>query len=168
MCSCALTPAHITDEVLSCRAEAVHQTVYRGRILGSDSYSATGLVSLLQSWVQGGAATLTIDAARLQLDTTCDATLDNGDSPACPPPSPAASSTPPSPTSVCLTQTVTVYYTVLASPDSVASESTPQSGLLSGGEIGGLIIGVIVALLLLVFIALLLVVLVKAGAARKQ
>ena len=167
MCSCALTPTHVTDEVLSCRAEAVHQTVYRGRILGSDSYSATGLVSLLQSWVQGGAAALTIDAARLQLDTTCDATLDNGDSPACPPPLPVASSTPPSP-SGCLTQTVTVYNTVLASPDSVASESTPQSGLLSGGEIGGLIIGVIVALLLLVFIALLLVVLVKAGAARKQ
>ena len=122
--------------------------VYRGRILGSDSYSATGLVSLLQSWVQGGAAALTIDAARLQLDTTCDATLDNGDSPDCPT---AVLPTPSSPPVVC-----PPYFT-----DQTSTVTGERAAALSGGEIGGLIVGIVIALLLLVFIALLLVVLVK-------
>ena len=82
--TCGLTAANIKDNEFSCRGGLTKQIVYRARIVGTDVYSAPGLVSLLQSWVGSGRASIMVQSSRLQLDPTCDAYLDTLQAPDCP------------------------------------------------------------------------------------
>ena len=76
--------ANIKDDEFSCRGGITKQIVYRARIVGTDVYSSPGLVSLMQSWVGSGMASIMVQSSRLQLDPTCDTYLDTLQSPDCP------------------------------------------------------------------------------------
>ena len=122
-----------------------NQVIYRGRMLGTDSYSATGLVQMIGDWVQSVQGSIVVDSALLDLEAQCETVLDNPMAPDC---------------------TVTIPTT--ATPTTVGSDNTPslkpeaQSGNnLSGGAVGGLVLGLIIAVLLVIFIILLVAVLLR-------
>ena len=83
--TCGLTIANIKDDEFSCRGGLTKKIVYRARIVGTDTYSAPGLVSLMQSWVGSGRASIMVQSSRLHLDPTCVASLDTLQSSDCPP-----------------------------------------------------------------------------------
>ena len=128
LCQCGLTAAHITDDEISCRNGLVEQISYRARIIGTSSYSAVGLVDILQDWISNGQASVNIGITRLDIDPSCPAFLESLSAPDCP-----GSGT---------------------RPPSVA----PQTGdRVSAGEVGGIIVGVVIAVMLLVLIVLIAV-----------
>ena len=83
--ACDLTVANIKDDEFSCRGGLTKQIVYRARMVGTNTYSAAGLVSLMRSWVGSGRASIMVQSSRLHLDPTCDAYLDTLQSSDCPP-----------------------------------------------------------------------------------
>ena len=131
----------------------MNQIVYRARILGTSDYSASALVDLMQSWVDGGQASVNVGFSRLQVDPTCPVSLDNLLAPDCPllPTEPTATST-------------SVIVTSPSTSEPPTSPSTPprvSKEEVSAGEIGGIIVGVVIAVLLLVVIILLVGLVVK-------
>ena len=83
--TCDLTAVNIKDDEFSCRGGLTNFIVYRARIVGTDTYSAPGLVSLMQSWVGSSRASIMVQSSHLHLDPTCDTYLDTLQSPDCPP-----------------------------------------------------------------------------------
>ena len=145
----------------------MNQIVYRARILGTSDYSASALVDLMQSWVDGGQASINVGVARLQVDPTCPVSLDNLLAPDCPllPTEPTTTSTvtttSPS-TSEPPTTAIVISSSITSEPPT--SPSTPprvSKEEISAGEIGGIIVGVVIAVLLLVVIILLVGLVVK-------
>ena len=128
--TCGLTAANIKEDEFSCRGGLTKQIVYRGRIVGTEVYSATGLISLIQSWVASGRASLMIQSSRLHLDPSCDVALDTLKSPDCPP------------------KDVTVTN---------AQQSVVGGGGASVGEIGGIVVGGVIIALLAILIVILAV-----------
>ena len=139
--TCGLTVANIKDNEFSCRGGLTKQIVYRARIVGTDVYSAPGLVSLMQSWVGSGRASIMVQSSRLHLDSACATSLDTLKSPDC---KGRGDSTPKPPT------------------DSFGKPITaPQSGSSGGaslGEIGGIAVGGVIIFLLAILIVLIVVV----------
>ena len=134
--TCGLTAANIKDDEFSCRGGLTKQIVYRARMMGTDTYSAPGLVSLMQSWVGSGRASIMVQSSRLHLDQTCDAYLDTLKAPDCE--GREESST--------------------TNPIASVSPAAANSPGASAGQIGGIAIGVIIAVLLIIFIVLLIAV----------
>ena len=139
---CRLTNGTITDESLRCE-EGVDQAVFRARLIGNNYYSASGLVNLLQMWVEGGGATLAVNTVSYPIDSSCPTPLDSPTDPGCP-------------STVVMTTTTGATTTPPPSIDSLGSRGT-----ISRGEIGGLAIGVLIATLLVVFIALVVVLILR-------
>ena len=139
-CQCDLTAAHITNDELSCRGRLVNQIVYRARILGTSDYSASALVDLMQSWVDGGQASVSVGVSRLQVDPTCPVSLDNLLAPDCPQ-SPTAMASPTGATT--------------PTTGSITQPRTSNGDSISAGQIGGIVVGVLIAVLLLAAIVLL-------------
>ena len=142
--TCGLTAANIKDDEFSCHGGLTNFIVYRARIVGTDTYSAPGLVSLMQSWVGSGRASIMVQSSRLHLDPTCDAYLDTLQSPDCPPGEqiPSLWTSP-------ITNSEFTEMTLSVSDD--------ESGSASGG---GVIAGSISAVVLVILCMLLILVLV--------
>ena len=81
---CNLTADDISDDEFSCRGGLTKHIVYRGEIGGTEIYSAQALVSLIQSWVAGGSASITVLSHRLDLDKHCTTVLRDLNEPDCP------------------------------------------------------------------------------------
>ena len=143
--TCGLTAANIKDDEFSCHGGLTNFIVYRARIVGTDTYSAPGLVSLMQSWVGSGRASIMVQSSRLHLDQTCDAYLDTLQSPDCPP-GEQIQSLPTSP----ITDLEFTEMTLLVSGDDSGSAS-------GGGVIAGSISAVVVVILAILCMLLILV-----------
>ncbi len=163
-CKCSLTTAHITNDELSCRGGLMNQIVYRARILGTSSYSASALVELMQSWVDEGQASVNVGVSRLQVDPTCPVSLANLLAPDCP----VLPTEPPTTSTTSTTAVVTSSSSTSEPPTSTSepptSPSTPQrvsKEAISAGEIGGIVVGIVIAVLLLVLIIILVGLVVK-------
>ena len=130
--SCRLFNRTVTDEELSCR-ERADQVVFRARIIGNSQYSASGLINLLQSWVMSGTASVSVNSIRYHIDPTCSTALDSLTAPDC-----------------------AIFGTASAPSTTSLSPAVSLSSItgISGGEIGGIIIGAVIVVLLLFFIAL--------------
>ncbi len=84
LCSCGLTAAHLQNSVFSCADDGlIDQVVYRARILGSNSYNAQDLVSLIQAWVDSDDAWIIAGLFRFKVDARCATSLDTLRSPDC-------------------------------------------------------------------------------------
>ena len=136
--TCGLTVANIKDDEFSCRGELTTQIVYRARIVGTDVYSAPGLVSLIQSWVGSGRASIMVQSSRLHLDSTCDAFLDTLKALDC--------------------EGGGELSTTTESTIPRASSEAAHSQSVRVGEIGGIAVGVLIAALLVILIVLIVVV----------
>ena len=134
--TCGLTTANIKDDEFSCRGGLTDYIVYRARIVGTDTYSAPGLVSLMQSWVDSGRASIMVQSSRLHLDPTCDASLDTLKAPDCESPGEESSTT----------------------TESSAEAAAAKTSGASVGEIGGIAVGVLIAVLLIILIVLVVLV----------
>ena len=159
--TCQLTVANIKDDEFSCRGRLTNFIVYRARIVGTDVYSASGLVSLMQSWVGTGRASIAIQSSsRLHLDASCPTSLDTLRSPDCP------LAVPP-PTTTTLGERPETK-PIKTEPKGTTTEKPQPSGANSGvsesagaGEIGGIFVGVVIVVLLAVVAVLLLLVLLR-------
>ncbi|XP_064388769.1 uncharacterized protein LOC135336822 isoform X2 [Halichondria panicea] len=83
LCSCDVTADHLQNSVFSCADGLVDQVVYRARIIGSDSYNAQDLVSLIQAWVNSDDAMIIAGFFRFNVDASCITSLDTLRSPDC-------------------------------------------------------------------------------------
>ena len=128
-------------------------------MVGTDVYSAPGLVSLMQSWVGSGRASIAIQSSsRLHLDATCPTSLDTLRSPDCPFVSPPITTTISAPETNPTKKKPAGTTTVKPLP------SEPRTGLSASaraGEIGGIFVGLVIVLLLAVVIVLLSIILLK-------
>ena len=125
--------ANIRDDEFSCDRGLKNHIVYRAMIIGTDTYSAPSLVSLIQSWVSSGSASLSAFSSRLRLDKDCVTFLDTFSEPVC-----------------------QVKVEPQQSKDNVTPNSSPQQ--FKAGEIGGILIGIIIIVLLAVLITIIVVV----------
>jgi len=147
-CKCGVTPSHISEGEFSCRRGSGDSINYRARIKGTSSRSASDLVALIQSWVQGGQASVHVESARFSLDPSCSAALDNihaldcGSQPLTPtePPSQSVSRPP---------QQETPYTQSLV--DNSESMSSAQAG---GFVLGGIVAGVLLVLMIVFIVVL--------------
>ena len=150
--TCGFTVANIKDDEFSCRGGLTKQIVYRARIMGTDVYSATGLVSLMQSWVGSGRASIMVQSSRLHLDSTCSASLDTLKAPDCQggeeKPTTSVPTTPSEPTKPTV------------SPSAAAASGS------SVGEIGGVAVGAVIIVLLAILIVLVVVVMMRKWRAK--
>ena len=96
-------------------------------MVGTDTYSATGLVSLMQSWVGSGKASIMVQSSRLNLDPTCDTNLDS------------------------LYDTDCLY-----SPIKPPTAAPFNSHGVSGGEIAGIVVGLVIILLLVTLVVVII------------
>ena len=139
--SCGLTVANIRDDEFSCHGGLTNRIVYRAMIIGTGTYSAPNLVSLIQSWVANGSASVTVFSSRLQVDKDCTTYLDTFNEPDCP-----------------LMIDRESQQTTIAPKPKVPSASSHH---IRAGEIGGFFIGAIVIVLLAVLILVIVVVALK-------
>ena len=160
MCStCGLTTANIWDDEFSCRGGLTSQIIYRTMVIGTSVYSAPGLVSLLESWVASGTASITVLSSRLHLDKDCSTPLDTLSDPDCPLEVEI-------PTTMRITMPTTAV-PMMTTPKEVKETTTkpedkddnlgsivkPVVGEnVRAGEIGGFLVGAIIAILLVVLI----------------
>ena len=167
---CRLTTANIRDDEFSCRGGLTNQIVYRAMIIGTTTSSPTDLVSLIQSWVRGGAASIRVPSStRLYIDPDCDAILDTLWDPDCP----LSSTTTPPPTTDISTTTASISTTepdtTTAAPGTTTENSEMESGSVGGAEasvirpgvIGGVVLAVVIVVLVAVFLVVLIVTIVK-------
>ena len=141
--ACGLTVANIKDDEFSCRGGLTKQIVYRARIVGTDTYSAPGLVSLMQSWVGSGRASIMVQSSRLHLDPTCSSSLDTLKAPDC---------------EVLQRPTDSTEPTRSTKPNSKTEPFQSGSSGVSVGEIGGIAVGGVIVVLLAILILLIAVV----------
>lgn len=142
--ACGLTTANIKDDEFSCRGDTSNHIVYRAMIVGTEVYSAPHLVSLIQSWVASGIASITVLSTRLHLDKDCNTYLDSFIEPDCPLEFVATSAGIP----------VTTF--AMENKEPVVDQVN-----IRAGEIGGFIIGVIIIILLAVLILVIAAITIK-------
>ena len=171
---CRLTMANIRDDEFSCRGGLTDQIVYRAMIIGTTTSSPTNLVSLIQSWVRGGAASIRISSStRLYIDPDCDAILDTLWDPDCPLSSITTTTLPPT-TSDTSTTTASISTTepetTTATSGTTTESPETESGSVGGAEasavvrpgvIGGVVLAVVIVVLIVVFLVVLIVTIVK-------
>ena len=104
-------------------------------------YSASGLVSLMQSWVESDTASVMVDSTRFHLDPTCYTVLDSPFGIDCIKDQAPVTKLPP--------------HTTLT-PSVKPPTSAPVSGSISAGEIGGIAVGVGIVLLLIILIVVII------------
>lgn len=170
---CRLTTANIRDDEFSCRGGLTNQIVYRAMIIGTTTSSPTDLVSLIQLWVRGGAASIRVSSStRLYIDPDCDAILDTLRDPDCPLSSSATTTPPPTTTDISTTTasiSTTESDTTTAASGRTTESSETESGSVGGAEasvvrpgvIGGVVLAVVIVVLIVVFLVVLIVTIVK-------
>lgn len=151
--SCTLTNRTVTDATLRCHVTE-NRAIFRARIIGSDVYSASGLVDLLQSWVRVGTASVNVGSLSYSVDPHCSVVLDSPFGPDCTSMQPTTAATTPERS----------YDTTTTSSSSEATSSVSVNNLgqrqsISSGAVGGLVVGLVIMLLLVMFIVLLAILL---------
>ena len=123
-------------------------------IVGTKVRTAVDLVSLIQSWVASGRASITALSIRLHLDKDCSTVVDNLDEPVCPLQTVAESATQP---------TATVFNVTMPKPEQTGPSSNPvvAADKVGTGEIVGLLFGAIVITAFAVLIVVIIIVAVK-------
>ena len=147
---CGPNVANIKDDEFSCHGGLTKQIIYRARMVGTDTYSAPGLVSLMQSWVGSGRASIMVQSSRLHLDPTCGTSLDTLQSSVCP-----LGEQP-------LLTSPSIGFTQMTSSPGSDSESAAQAGAIAGS------ISAVVVVILAIFSALLILVLAMKTLNSKQ
>ncbi len=130
-------------------------------IIGTDTYSAPNLVSLIQSWVASGSASVSVFSSRLRFDKDCTAYLDTFNEPDCSlMVEPQQTTTAPKPTEkiINVSQTTTTPKAMETVGNVSPSASSHQ---VRAGEIGGFIVGAIIIILLAVLTLVIVVVALK-------
>ena len=129
-------------------------------MVGTDTYSAPGLVSLMQSWVGSGRASIMVQSSRLHLDPTCGTSLDTLKAPDCEFLPPHLTTNPTnSPTNPTTNPATNPTTNPATNPATGSPRIDSQSGNgASVGEIGGLAVGGVIVVLLAVLIVLIAVV----------
>ena len=158
--NCSLSIANIMYDEFSCRGGLTNQIVYRGMIIGTDSYSPAALVSLIQSWVNTGYASIVVETSHLFLDKDCSTLLDTLRDPDCPlelPPTTTSSVTPP--------KTTAPPSTTKEKPSVV---SNAVGSPLRAGDIGGILVALIISTLVAVLLIVLVVSIMKWNAFKKK
>ena len=143
--TCDLTVANIRNDEFSCHGGLTNRIIYRAMIIGTDTYSAPNLVSLIQSWVASGSASVTVFSSRLRFDKDCTTFLDTFNEPDCP-----LNNVEPQQTATAPKPTENVDVSPSAQPNHVRT-----------GEIGGFLIGAIIIVLLAVLILVIVIVALK-------
>ena len=119
-------------------------------IIGTDVYSAPGLVSLIESWVASGTASINVLSLRLHLDRDCSTTLDTLNDPDCSSEIETATITD---TSMTATKEVTTTKPEATTKGSSAKPIVAESvraGEISGFSVGAIIVIVLVLLILVI------------------
>ena len=159
MCTnCSLSIANIRDDEFSCRGGLTNQIIYRAMIIGTDSYSPVDLVSLIQSWVSTGYASIVVETSHLLLDNDCSTLLDTLRDPDCPlvlPPVTTSSLTSPKMTA----PKTTAPPSMTSEKPSVVVNAVQSS--LRARDIGGIIVASIIAALIAVLVMVLVVTIIK-------
>ena len=121
-------------------------------MVGTDTYSAEGLVSLMQSWVESNLASVMVDSTRFHLDPTCYTKLDSLFAIDCINDQ-AVTTLPPYTKPLTTSEsTPSVKPTTSVKP----SPPAPVNGSVSAGEIGGIAVGVVIVLLLIILIVVII------------
>ena len=174
VCStCGLTTANIRDDEFSCRGGLINQIVYRAMIIGTSVYSAPGLVSLMESWVASGTASITVLSSRLRLDKDCSTPLDTLNDPDCPLEVEITTIMPttmPTTTAPMMTTPKEVKETTTKpeNKDELGPSVKPVVGEnVRAGEIGGFLVGAIIAILLVVLILVIIIIAVRKSKSSK-
>ena len=141
-CKCDLTNSHISQGEFSCRTGLADSVVFRARISGTSSRSASDLASLIRTWVQNEGASIKVGALRFQLDSTCNASLENIHAPDC-------------------------VETPNENPAKTPTEKQPEKGATgnggsgdSGAKVVGILLGGIIAGLLLALLIVMIIIIV--------
>ena len=166
---CRLTTANIRDDEFSCRGGLTYQIVYRAMIIGTTTSSPTDLVSLIQLWVRGGAASIrSPSSTRLYIDPDCNAILDTLWDPDCPLSSSATTTLPPTTTdisistaSISTTEPDTTTAASGTTTENVSVGGAAGSAVVRPGVIGGVVLAVVIVVLIVVFLVVLIVTIVK-------
>ena len=161
---CGLTTANIRNNEFSCRGGLTNQIVYRAMIIGTTTSSPADLVSIIQSWVRGGAANIRVSSGtRLYIDRDCDTPLDTLWDPDCPLPMAITSTLPPT----ISTTTISAIEPDTAAPDTITHSSTTDSSVggvkpvVRAGVIGGVVLTVVIVVLIVILLVVLIVTIVK-------
>ena len=131
--SCGLTIANIQDDEFSCHGGLTNRIVYRAMIIGTDTYSAPDLVSLIQSWIASGSASVGVFSTRLRFDKDCNTYLDTFNQPDCP-------------LHIESQQTTTAP----KPKEDVSLAPSASANHVRAGEIGGILVGSVIIVLLAV------------------
>ena len=163
--SCGITPSNIRDDEFSCRGGLTNHIVYRAMILGTSRYSPVAFISLIQSWVRSGAASITLQSTRLYLDQDCSVFLDTLRDPDCP----FVTSEPP-PTTTTPTTPTTVKTTTASMPTTtearvVSGQATNQ---INGIDIGGFVVAVVIIVLISVLLVVIIILVLKWNSGKKK
>ena len=147
---CGLTAVNIRDDEFSCRGGLTNHIIYRAMIIGTNVYSPIALVSLLQSWVESGSASITVESQRLNLDEECSTPLDSLSDLDCP----LVTKPPPQTTTSTTVTTQTETTAPLKTTEKAKVVSDAAVGIISAGQIGGIIVVmVIIALIAVLLVA---------------
>ena len=163
--NCGFTTSNMRDDEFSCRGGLTNHVVYRAMILGTSHYGPTAFVSLIQSWVTSGVASITLQSARLHLDQDCSVSLDSLRDPDCP-----FVTTEPPPTTNTPTTTPTVKTTTASTLTTtetrvVSGQATNQ---INGIDIGGFVLAVVIILLMSVLLIVIIILALKWKAGKKK
>jgi deleted-in-malignant-brain-tumors protein 1 len=154
-CKCNLTMSHISQGEFSCRAGPADSVTFRARISGTSSRSASDMASLIRTWVQDGDASIKVGASRLQLDPTCDVSLDNLHAPDCVEKlteKPAITSSIKTPTEKPTQKGTTGKTGNKSNGGSGGSSSADTVGILLGGIFAGLMLALLIVMVIIIVI----------------
>ena len=166
MCpTCSFTTSNIRDDEFSCRGGLTNHIVYRAMIIGTNVYSPTALLLLIQSWVRSGTAAITIQHTRLYLDQDCGIFLDTLRDPDCP----LVTETPPTTTTPTPHPPETVKITTAsATTTDVRIASEPASNQIGALDISGFVVAVIIIALISVILVMIIFLAFKWNARKKK
>ena len=151
-CKCGVTVSHISEGEFSCRRGSDDSINYRARIKGTSSRSASDLVALIQSWVQGGQASVFVEGTEFYTDPSCNAALDNiraedcGPQPITPTLPPQPPTEPPSESDLKPPQQQTPFN---QPPAGGAARSAQVGGIIIGGIVVGVLLSLMVAFIIM-------------------
>ena len=166
---CGLTSANIRDDEFSCRGGLTNHIIYRAMVIGTSGYSSNALVTLLQLWVSSGTANIDVDSLRLNVDKDCFVPLDTLSDPDCP--LLMSVPLPTEPTTNIATTTRQVERTTRLVPitttEDVSVVSSALEGVLTTGDVGGIIVAIVIIALIVVLLVALLVIIIKWRSTKK-
>ena len=167
---CRLTTANIREDEFSCRGGLTNQIVYRAMIIGTTAYGPTDLVSLIQSWVKSGTASIFVRSTRQRfyIDRDCDAPLDTLGDPDCPLSVPTTATTTITTSTEATEPDTTAPSTTAKKPGAVSGAAAAGKTEIGAGVIGGLLLALVIIVLVFVLLVLLIVTIFKWKTSQKS